>query len=133
MGLSQKVHGLIESLPDSESSALASSLNVAAVNLPTSIALSIVQQQPANIRDLVSLQTQLELVDRIYPALDTAEVAQSASVLLARLQDPAAFRQTIPKPEPTPLAIEDSSAEQPLELASAPKVPPANQIDLQSS
>jgi hypothetical protein len=93
--LSQQVHGLIESLPSDEQSALAMSLNSAAVNIPTTIAINLIHMQIPDIRDLVALQTQLELIDRIYPALDTAEVADAASLLLARLLEPARFREAI--------------------------------------
>lgn len=95
ISLSLLVHSLIEALPSEEQSALATSLNAAAVNIPTIIALNLTQMQVPEIRDVVSLQTQLELIDRIYPALDTAEVAEAARTLLGRLQEPARFRETL--------------------------------------
>lgn len=101
--LSQQVHGLIESLPSDESSALAASLNAAAVSVPANVALNIMLGQPADIRYIVELQTQIELVNRIYPALDTASVERAASQLLERLQSVERFREMVAaKPEPTP-------------------------------
>ncbi len=129
--LSQKVHELIEALPADERSALAASLNSAAVNIPTTVALNLVQQQPANIRDVVSLQTQIELVDRIYPALDTGEVAKAANELLTRLQNPTTFRQIIPQPEQVESPVE--STDEPVEGEPSRDVSAANRIDLQSS
>ncbi len=132
--LSLLVHSLIESLPSDERSALATSLNAAAVNIPTSIALNLIHMQVADIRDLVSLQTQLELVDRIYPALDTAEVAETGQALLNRLQDPARFRETIPH-NSSELAsddeVDESEPEEALEAESDQPVRPTH-VDIQS-
>lgn len=99
INLSLQVHGLIESLPAGEKSALAVSLNAAAINIPTTIAVNLIQMDSPNIHEVIGLQTQLEIIERIYPALDSADVTEAASTLLARLQDPLNFRELLPQPE----------------------------------
>lgn len=94
--LSKRVHGLIESLPSDEQSGLAASLNTVSVAIPTQIALDIMHQRPADLTGVVGLQTQIELINQIYPALDTAEVEHAAANLLTRLQQPDRFNETPP-------------------------------------
>lgn len=100
IALGLQVHSLIESLPAEERSVLAVSLNAAIVRIPSMIALNLMSNQPADITEVISLQNQIELVNRIYPALDAADIEQSASQLLTRMQDESRFRETIPVPEP---------------------------------
>ncbi len=109
LSLSQRIHGLAESLPSNEQSALAVSLNASMVNIPTIIALNLLQDQPADLSAVVGLQTQLELINRVYPALDTAELERAASALLIRLQDGGQFKEALPQPQPPaqPEADED--------------------------
>ncbi len=124
--MSQLVHGLIEALPTDEQSALAVSLNAAVVNVPTTVALNLIQNQEADIRDILALQTQLELIERIYPALDTAGATESASSLFARLRTPDQFRELIPLP-PRPDDPDQSEAEDESDLL--PEVPEAEDTE----
>ncbi|MFI5240742.1 MAG: four helix bundle protein [Candidatus Saccharimonadia bacterium] len=94
--LATQVHNLIDSLPESERSALAVSLNDAAVSLATSISISLSMSQPPVATKAIALLTQLEMVDRIYPALDTAEVDAAAAKLLAKLEHDEQFRELKP-------------------------------------
>ena len=95
--LATQVHNLIDSLPESERSSLAVSLNEAAVSLATSISISLAMSQPPVVTKAIALLTQLEMVNRIYPALDTAEVDAQAAKLLAKLEHEDQFRELKPQ------------------------------------
>lgn len=109
--LSMQVHSLIESLPTGEQSALAVSLNHSVVSVPTSVAMDLLQEKPANIESVISLQNQIELVNRIYPALESIDVERGASELLARLQDESRWRELIPEPATASVPTDDEDEE----------------------
>lgn len=114
MKLSVQVHNLVESLPEDERSALAASLSETAVRIPTSVAMDLIKGESAEVKAIVSLLTQIELVDRIYPALDTAEVQTAAQNLLVRLQDEGQFKAMIAQ-APAPATVDEEADDKDLD------------------
>lgn len=105
---------LAEQLPLSEQMGLAWQLQQIMVELPQAIALDLLQdgsmtRRPASLRLIASL----DLIEKIYPALDTAEIRTAADNLVDRLKSdrftevdgiPGSFTQT-PDPAPAPLPV----------------------------
>jgi hypothetical protein len=80
---------LADELPASEEFGLSKTLREFGVDLPAAIAVDLMMAPTSTTRYTVTLKlaAALELVDRIYPALDTASVRASADALAEQLFD----------------------------------------------
>lgn len=83
--LAPRLLSLADELPASETMGLSLQLHQLAVELPASIAVSLIAGQAAELGVMLKLITVLELVDRVYPALDVAPVRRQADELAERL------------------------------------------------
>ena len=91
---------LAEELPGSEEMGLSFQLRQLMVELPASVAGDLVQgtetRHPVGFRLLATL----ELVDKVFPALDTADVRASAEELVERFMSTELFAATPGTPAP---------------------------------
>lgn len=102
---------LADDLPGSEEVGLGKTLRHISVELPASIAADLISSTDTRQHVVLKLVAALELVDRVYPALDTAAARQSADALAEQLLAPGFG------PEP--------AAPAPAEVEAAPVVPAA--------
>lgn len=86
--LAQSVFTLIESLPETAAT-LAQQLATSAVEVPAKVAKNLVKQEEAKLGPALALATEVELVGRIYPALDISDVDKKLTALMDRLQAPS--------------------------------------------
>ncbi|HUD11018.1 MAG TPA: hypothetical protein VMS08_01285 [Candidatus Saccharimonadia bacterium] len=100
---------LVEELPGSEQMGLCWQLQQATVDLPAAIALDLMEDG-SNTRRPVALKliAALELIEKIYPALDTADVRAEVESVIQRIssdhfaETAASNVHTAPPPELTP-------------------------------
>jgi hypothetical protein len=83
--LSPRLMALAEELPAAEAMGLSWQLRQTMVELPASIAGDLLRGTEDRINETLKLVTALELIDHVYPALDTADTRKSADELAARL------------------------------------------------
>lgn len=126
---------LAEELPASEQMGLAWQLQKAMVALPAAIAHDLMVDGDYTRREVaLKLIASMELIDKIYPALDTAGVRAQVDSLLVLLdsdsfsQVPATASAAVlpPAPEPAPRAIPMGPILQPpLQVPIVPEAQPA--------
>ncbi|HVQ44616.1 MAG TPA: four helix bundle protein [Candidatus Saccharimonadia bacterium] len=103
--LGPKLMALAEELPASEETGLSLQLRQLMVELPATIAADLVQEHSdERLMPALKLLATLELIDRVYPALDTAGVRSEADALAEGLVsgEPAARDAEPPQPAPAP-------------------------------
>ena len=83
--LGPRLLSLADELPASESMGLSFHLHQLAVELPASIAARLLAGEPADMSVMLKLIAALELVERVYPALDVSPTKRLADDLAARL------------------------------------------------
>ncbi len=121
--LGPKLMNLAEELPASEEMGLSLQLRQVMVELPTAVAADLVQGTDTRQVVAFRLLTTLELVDRVYPALDTAGLRADADSLVERLMSAEQFAAG-PEPVPAPSAPEPEPLDVPtLEPADTPVLP----------
>lgn len=86
LDLSLDINQLGEDLPANEQLAL--ELMASAIEIPTMVAEDLLSGHKPRLGGVLRLQTRLELVTRIYPALDTARVERTLNKLIDLLQSP---------------------------------------------
>lgn len=86
MDVSLDINQLGEALPANEQ--LAMELMSSAIEIPTMVAEDLLSGHKARLGGVLRLQTRLELVERIYPALDTGRVERVLNDLIETLQSP---------------------------------------------
>ncbi len=110
---------LTEELPAQENSGLITALQSLMVDLPSAIAGDLISGTNARQTAYVRLQSVLELIERVYPALDTAESKTKLDELIARTESPAfAEVHVAPTPE-SHNDNEEAEAVEPAEPAQA--------------
>jgi hypothetical protein len=94
---------LAEEMPGSEEMGLSFQLRNIMVELPSAVAADLLRGTETRHKSLLKLLTVLELVDRVYPALDTAATRAAADRLAERLTGSAFQDELSPAaPESTP-------------------------------
>lgn len=88
---------LAEALPDHEQSGLIMQLHQIMLDLPTRVAQDLVADSDTRQEVLYRLGAAVELIDRVYPALDTAAVRSALDALQTRLTGET-FSETIEAP-----------------------------------
>lgn len=118
---------LSEQLPVSEQMGLCWQLQQSMVELPQAIAVDLMQ--PTSMTRLTAamrLVASLDLIEKIYPALDTADVRESVDTLVSRLHSDN-FTETVagsgPAPMPAPELDSTSVAPPPIPPTPAASVP----------
>ncbi len=107
MKMSLALYRLADELPDEEQHLLATDLRRAAVEVPTAVAQNLINAQPADLSPILKLQTVMELITKIYPALDTSSAEQEVDAMGERLADHGRFMETVPAPEPVAVAEDE--------------------------
>jgi hypothetical protein len=129
---------IADELPASEDNGLARQLRQGMVELPAVIAVDILKDDgKAQMLPLLKLLAAVDLIDRVYPALDTADAREALEKLYGRISSPDfAERKNPPKPAPheqkpepprpapETVPVIEGAAPQPLPAPAAPAHPP---------
>ncbi len=113
---------ICEEFSDGDHNVLLGHLKNAVVDIPASVASDIKYSRGANLEPVIKLATELELVHRVYPAVDTGSAPEKVKSLLARMESNDFHEQIPTKPEPAP-----KPEEEPVEVKEAPKVEDAEE------
>lgn len=111
MKLGLTLYHLADELPNEEQHLLASDLRRAAVEVPSVIAHNLLGGQTADLLPIIKLQTAMELIGKIYPALDTADAEAEIKTLADRVSDHGRFMEVVPAPTPVPVPPADEEDE----------------------
>ena len=91
LDLAPKLVALAEDLPASEEMGLSYRLKKIMVELPSAAALDQLRGTDSRQRVALQLMAIIDLVDRVYPALDTADTRAGAEKLAAQLLEDMAY------------------------------------------
>lgn len=91
LDLAPKLVALAEDLPASEEMGLSYRLKKIMVELPSAAAHDQLRGTDTRQRVALQLMAAIDLIDRVYPALDTADTRAGAEKLAARLLEDMAF------------------------------------------
>lgn len=109
---------LTEELPSQENSGLITALQSLMVDLPSAIASDLIGGTATRQTVYVRLQSVLELIERVYPALDTAESKAKLDELIARTESPDFAEVHV---DPTPETQNDDEVGESVETSEAPE------------
>ena len=107
---------LTEELPAQEDRGLIMALQSLMIELPAAIAGDLVAGTSTRLAVIFRLQAALELIERVYPALDTAASKNGLDAIVERTES-ADFAAIVVKPEPyveseeTPVATTEAVAD----------------------
>jgi hypothetical protein len=124
MELAPKLVTLAESLPSQEQAGLVSLLQHLMVDLPGAVAEDLIHGSEHRFGVAMRLSAAVEVIDKVYPALDTLSVRQAVDELVERL-DGSNFAEQVPTTAVTP---EVDEAEPTSESVSEPTAEPAAAI-----
>lgn len=137
------VNRLSDDLPETEQDNLARELRRTAIDLATAIAVDLISETSPRIEFTIRLETQLEVIRQVYPALDTLAVEQALEKLFDRLRSgnfnemrPAIASENHTENEPVSEVLDqdiDESSPSNSEPNTPPTVPPpSTSIQVQS-
>ncbi len=109
MELGRPLTKLTEELPAQENSGLITALQSLMVELPSAVANDLIGGTKTRQATYVRLQTVLELIERVYPALDTAESKTKLDALIVRTESETFDEVHI---EPVPEQDDDSDEDE---------------------
>jgi hypothetical protein len=92
---------LAEDLPGSEDMGLGYQIRTLIVELPAAIATDLMHGSEMRLVAVMRLAAVLDLIDRVYPALDTADTRQAVDRLAAGFGEQPAATTPPAQPEPT--------------------------------
>ena len=118
--LSGQLVKICEEFSDVDTNVLVWHLREAVVDIPAGIAADLQAKRPATIEPVVKLVTELELVNKIYPAIETGKADEQLERLMQRMQSDGFSER-----EPAPEAEEPAADPQP----EAPKAPQKIEVD----
>ena len=107
---------LTEELPAQEDRGLIMALQSLMIELPAAIASDLIVGTSTRLGVIFRLQAALELIERVYPALDTAGPKTGLDALILRTES-AGFGDVLVKPAPyveseeTPVATTEAAAD----------------------
>ena len=107
---------LTEELPAQEDRGLIMALQSLMIELPAAVASDLVAGTSTRLAVIFRLQAALELIERVYPALDTAASKSGLDAIIERTES-ADFAAIVVKPEPyveseeTPVATTEAVAD----------------------
>lgn len=96
--LSKQLVTVCEEFSDADTNVLVWHLRQAVVDIPSEIAANLQTGKKADLEAMVKLATVLELVQRVYPAIETGDVEARFEKLWQRLSS-GAFAEREPQPE----------------------------------
>ncbi len=96
--LSKQLVRICEEFSDAATNVLVWHLRQAVVDIPGGIAADLQADRPATMEPMVRLATELELVRKIYPAIETGDVEERLERLMERMQSER-FTEREPEPE----------------------------------
>jgi hypothetical protein len=117
---------IAEEMPASEELGLSLQIRQAMVELPAAIVADL--ENGTNTRQAVvyKLVASLELVDRVFPALDTVKTKQDVERLVERLSGPDfTERPSAPAPAAAPIPVTPEAHDEPAESPAPAPVPAA--------
>lgn len=142
IALGPKLMGLAEELPASEEMGLSLTLRTLMVELPATVAADLLDDHSdMRLMPVLKLLAALELIDQVYPALDTAGVRAEADALAESLMSNKSFKEPktaspaheAPKPPVAPAATPVLAAEAPAPAkpeAPAPSAPAPTSVSV---
>jgi hypothetical protein len=101
--LGRSLTKLTEELPAHEDRGLIMALQSSMLDIPTTIADDLINSTKTRQTAYLRLESALELVERVYPALDTAESKSKLDELIERTESPSftdVHQAPLPDPEP---------------------------------
>ena len=111
--LAQGLYNVADELPASDAG-LVAALYQSASTVPAEIGAALVERRLPKVEPLMGLAAQLEIVDRVYPAIDTTEAQSGFEEILTYLESPERFSQTKPilvSPSETAVEPDDEDTE----------------------
>jgi hypothetical protein len=91
--LSRRLYSLSDDLPEDEQSNLGAGLRDLAGRIPGEIAIDLVKGDQPRMDYVLRVASLLELIDQVYPALDTSSVQKLADSVLERMQSTENFQE----------------------------------------
>jgi hypothetical protein len=98
LALSGKVITICEEFSDRDQNVLVWHLRQAVIDIPSSIAADLIHHRGATLEPIIKLATELELVHKNYPAIDTGKAPKMLSDLFDRMSSDR-FNEREPEPE----------------------------------
>lgn len=98
MKLSQELLRICEEFSDSDRNVLAGHLRQAVVDIPATVASDVVLNQGPTLQPIVRLATNLDLIHKVYPAIETGKAPEQVKALMERMQS-VNYRESEPEPE----------------------------------
>lgn len=89
--LALKLHTLSEDLPQDDQGSMGVIMRTLALQLPAEVAVDLVSGETPKLDNALRLETQLHIVNQIYPAIDTAAAQKLLAALLWRMADSKRF------------------------------------------
>jgi hypothetical protein len=135
MDLAPGLIRLAEEMPASEEMGLSMQLRELMVEVPATIAADLIHgDQDNRLLPALKLVATLELIDRVYPALDTADTKAAINNLVEQLASPSFATAPVPAPtaessdldptaEPAEPAVAEATTDSIPTLAPAPETP----------
>lgn len=120
LDLSKQLMQICEEFSDAATNVLVWHLRQAVVEIPASIAADLQANRGATMEPVVKLVAELELVRKIYPAIETGSADDQLERLIERMQSDR-FGEREPEPEVEP----ESSLEDTGEVTAGPATQPA--------
>jgi hypothetical protein len=102
--LSHHLQEVTEELPAEEKVSLGNLLRDSMVEIPATVALDIIQKSEPSWAPVLRLETKLQVISRIYPAIDLGAAEQALKALMELMKSAESLNQTsMPAPqEPEP-------------------------------
>lgn len=124
MELSRELIRLCEEFSDGDRNVLVGHLRQAVVDIPATVAADIKVGRSATMEPAIRLATELELVHRVYPAIETGSVPQKLEALIQRMES-VNFVEREPEPiEESAIEESETEAEAPAEVAEPVTITP---------
>jgi hypothetical protein len=100
--LSKRLVQICEEFSDADTNVLVWHLRNSVVDIPSTIAADLQANRWATMEPVIKLATALELVRKIYPAIETGPTEEQLATLMKRMQSEL-FSEREPEPEPEEL------------------------------
>ncbi len=110
LALGPKLVSLAEDLPAHEQTGLVMQISGLMIDLPAMVAHDLVDGTALRFAPYYRLTAALELIERVYPALDAGEAKSDLETLGVRLASPS-FTELVPAPVVAPVDEDETSTE----------------------
>ncbi len=123
---------LTEDLPAHEQIGLVMQIQQLMVELPAMVAADLADGTSLRFAPLYRLIASLELIERVYPALDAGTAKQAVEALETRLAGDD-FAAAVPAPVPAPIDDESDDTDTAPEPAAVPVLPAAEPVPVSAA